>query len=190
MRYRSALGSVAVVALALVSISVAFALASPTTITLHKPDLPPGYTLDSAKTVTNAQMAAQTHVAKAQFDRHGRIIGYEEQFRGSSLTLPTNIFANVYAYKTAAGAGWDYANTSAHDLVIAHFAHAPRFGVASTGFTQRITSGGQKIDVFGITFHRGNYDMTVGVGGLAGHVNMSDAAKYARIVDRRAQNAK
>jgi hypothetical protein len=185
MTHRSTIAAAAAALLAAASLSAALAAASPSAVALHKSDLPAGYKLYSAKTVSNAQMATNTHVPKAQFDKHGRLSGFEEEFRGTSATKPTNVFANVYAYKTSAGAAWDYSQSVKHDLTQMHRTSAPKFGDASVGMTERIKSGSQTIDLFGIDFHRGAYDVTVGVAGLAGHVHMSDAAHYAQIVDHR-----
>ena len=125
-------------------------------------------------------MAAKTHFPKAQFDQHGRIGGYEQQFSGA-----TNVFANIYRYKTSAGALWDYTESVAHDSKTAHKIAAPHVGDATVGFTATGTSAGKKLAVYVVDFHHGNYDVTVGVIAGVGKVRLSDAVHYARILNAR-----
>lgn len=167
--------------------SAALAATSLQSLALQKSDLPGGgYSLFSSKTVSNAQMAVQVKLPKAQFDAHGRITGYEVQFEGSSLSKPTNIFV----YKSSGGAAWDYSQSSAHDLKAAHRVSAASVGQSSVGFAARTTSGKYKVDIFGIDFHEGKYDATVGLAGVAGVVHIADAVRYAQIVDHRILTSK
>ncbi len=173
------------------STSAALAATSLQSLALQKSDLPGGgYSVFSSKTVSNAQMAAQVKVAKSLFDAHGRITGYEVQYQGTSLRKPTNFFSNIFAYKSTAGAAWDFTQSSAHDLKAAHRVSAASVGQSTVGFTTRIKSGKYNVDIFAIDFHEGKYDATVGLAGIAGVVHIADAVRYAQIVDHRILTSK
>ena len=153
-----------IVAVSAVGVASA-AMMSPRAIALQKSDVPSGYKLFSGVSVSNAQMAAKTHVALSLFKKHGRVTGFEDEYRGNSLKKATNIFSNVYMYASPAGATWDYTESKAHDATGTTAMRTPSVGEASFGFTKRVKSGKYKIDLFGIDFRRGDYDMTVGVAG-------------------------
>jgi hypothetical protein len=191
MSCRSALVSAAAAAvLVLASAAATFAVASPSAVTLHISDLPAGYRLYVAKPMSNAEIATHDHMTAAEFDRHGRITGLIETFRGSSPKLPTSIFADVHSFTSPAGATWDYKRGSANDLLLTRRVNVPRVGVASIGFLESLSAGKQKFYILGMDFHRGNYNVSVGVQGLVGYVRLGQVLRYARIVDGRIQRAK
>jgi hypothetical protein len=168
--------------------SAAFAAASAKTVNLRMSDVPAGFKQVTGKTVSNAQMAQQTHVPKAQFDQHGRILGYQTEFDRNGTKGVVLVAANTYAYKSSSGAQWDYAGSLQHDLAQGFKrTSAPRVGDASTGLVFVRKSGKQSITFYLIDFRRGTYDATVGAAGLTGQVRMSDALHFALIVDQRIQ---
>lgn len=164
------------------------AAASAKTVNLRTSDLPAGFKQVTGKAVSNAQMAQETHVPKAQFDQHGRILGYQTEFNRNGTKGLVLVAANTYAYKSSSGAQWDYAESAQHDLAQGFKrASAPRVGDASTGLVLVRKSGKQSITFYLIDFRRGTYDATVGVAGLTGQVRMADALHFALIVDQRIQ---
>jgi hypothetical protein len=164
------------------------ASASAKTVNLRTSDLPTGFKQVTGKVVSNAQMARDTHVPKAQFDQHGRIIGYQTEFDRNGTKGVVLVAANTYAYKSSSGAQWDYAESVQHDLAQGFKrASAPRVGDASTGLVFVRKSGKQTITFYLIDFRRGTYDATVGVAGLTGQVRMSDALHFVLVVDQRIQ---
>ena len=182
-------GVVVAGALAAGGAAVASAAASVDSVALHASDLPAGFKQTEHKAVSNADMAKVTGVSKAQFDQHGRITGLEVTFVHGTTGL-FEIASNVYQYKTAGGATWDWQKTLAHDASVAKAAPAPKIGDHSGGFAETQTNGTGKKKVvyvvYGIVVQKGVYDMTAGVIAVKGKATMNDAARFARIMVSRA----
>jgi hypothetical protein len=155
--------------------------ASVSTPALRPSDLPSGYTLKS-RTLSNAQIAKDVGIPKAQFDQHGRITGLDQLFTNLKAPAVLAVGANMFLYKTSAGATWDWQKSSAYDRAHGKAATAPAIGDRSAGFTITTKSGKVTYVSYGINFQRGVYDMSAGVEGVQGKVSMNDAAKYARIM--------
>lgn len=172
MVYRSRFLAVsAVAALACVSL-VSAASISAKAVTLKASDVPSGYKLQTARSISNAQMSQLTHVPKAQFDQHGRITGYLENFKNTN----SGIVAFVFAYKTAAGAHWDYTKSTASDQRSGKRVTAPKVGDESV----TLMEGKGASLTYVVDFHRGNYDNTIAVTGK--NVTAAQAVHYAQIV--------
>jgi hypothetical protein len=159
------------------------AAASPQSYAIKTSDLGSGFAVSSATVVNNAAMAKKTGVPKAQFDQHGRISGYEVQLEQHSTA--DIVFSNVYTYKTAAGAHWDFSGTTQHDLKIAKRVSAPKIGAESAALYTQQGSGKAIAAFYFVTFRQGPVDNTVGVGGFKGKVSLAQAISYARIVAAR-----
>jgi hypothetical protein len=165
--------------------------AAPKSVALRLTDLPAGFKLFKAHSVSNADMALKTRLKKKNFDMHGRITGFEEDFdRATASSGQINVSAYVYAYRSSAGAHWDYLQTLKLDLKHAKQASAPSVGNERTGMVIHVKSGKRSLTFYLIVFHRNQVDATIAVGGFTGDVSMTDAGKYAALVDTRIQSGR
>jgi hypothetical protein len=164
---------------------------APKNVVLRLADLPAGFKVSKANGVTNSDMAIKTRLKKKAFDSHGRITGFEENFdHATARSGAITVSSNAYVYRTSAGAHWDYTQALKADLKAAKRTTAPRVGDESTGMVLPVKSGKRSLTFYLIVFHRNRVDATVVVGGFTGSVSMSDAAKYAAIVDTRIRSGR
>lgn len=181
---RSLFAGTLLASLSLGSAALALAApASPQTYALKASDLGRGYTVTSTKVLSNAAFAKQVGVPKAQFDQHGRITGLQVQFEQKSTA--DLAFSYIYTYKTAAGAHWDWQNSTKHDLKSGKTVSAPKVGAESVALFAQQKQGTLTAVFYVVDFRQGPIDNTVGVGGLKGQVTLAQAVRDARIVAAR-----
>jgi hypothetical protein len=160
--------------------------ASLKTVCLGRSDLPSGFALSQAKYVSNAQMAKAVNVPAAQFKKHGRINGYEELFVKHTLKGVNSVGCAIYQYSSAAGSLWDFQHSVSQDLTRAKRTSGPKLGDASITMTTTQGSGSQKLRFFLIDFHKGKYDLSLGISGYS-RITVNDAARYANVLLSRAK---
>ncbi len=77
-------------------------------LVLNVRDFPGGYRQTRLAVVTNAQSATNNHDDKSLLDRKGRIESYETAFAHPDKAGAMGVLDSVTAYRSAAGAAWDY----------------------------------------------------------------------------------
>jgi hypothetical protein len=181
------LGSEAVLTVRAASLAVPSEHASPRALTLTASDVQKatGKAFSGGGVVlTNATMAARVGVAKAVFDRHGRISGYEAEFEQQATAA--FVVSQVFTYKTPAGAHWDFTHVSQN--VQAHGYRrttGPKVGSESLDLAYQKKQGTLTAVGYTAIFRQGSIDNAVTVAGFKSTVTLSQDVRNAQIVAAR-----
>lgn len=93
-------------------------------LVLNARDFPSGYRQTRLALVTNAESALSNHDNKALLDRKGRVASFETAFAHPSKKGAMGVLDGVTAYKSPAGAAWDYGRQTR--TIAAQLARAPK----------------------------------------------------------------
>lgn len=162
------------------------AFTSPKAVGLTLSDLPSGFHQSSGAFLSNAAFAKRVHFSKAQFDKHGRITGYNAEFTRGGTKGVTYVTSYVAAYRSASGARWDNVNSVKHDLTLGKRTSGPTIGEVSTAYIITGKQNGHSLSAYGIDFQAKTFSVTAAVVGYTGRVHLADVLRYARIVAARA----
>jgi len=163
---------------------------NPRAFALRLSDLPAGFTQSAARVLSNAQSEKDNHQAKGTLTKHGRVTGFETDFKRSSLVGMIQVQDVVYEYKSSFGAQWQMAKAmqnadtpyKGHRLHRMSIGHVGDQGV---GYVWTGKSGRYNFTLYTIVFRRGSYSTAVVAIGLTGTFGSEAAIHLALVIDNR-----
>ena len=177
---------------------------------LRLSDLPPQTIPDTARFWTKAQAAGRDRLPTSTYNRHGRVLSYEDSFTRNVITGSEPVWlllarSEITAFNTVAGARWYFhrlnaempkeyvmstnnlgANAGQTAIKVPFRRLAiPAVGVADAGFTA--DSGGDEMAYTTrvILFERGRYVVELHIRGLQDQTLVSSVVGVARKIDAR-----
>lgn len=166
---------------------------SPKRFVLTRRDVPASFHQVGASSLTNAEADRADNLPRGTFERHGRVSSYGTSFRYSGRQL-ASVQDNVIAFKSSAGARWEYSRSVAQGrkpvngvpfqtLTVRHL------GDEASGFLFRQMIVGTPVTCGVVIFRRGAYTAWVVTCGFGPTYLASASPALARIVDKRMRAA-
>lgn len=171
-------------------------VSTPTAFALTLRDVPKDSMQTTARFHPNTDVAAQYGLTTSQLQQRGRVTSYETEFRRQVVSGMLDIDDVVAAWRTAAGARWDYGrvvNQLQHPQireVAVHPLAATEIGDERLALSFRSAKQGANITDYAVVFRRGTYRVYLQVVGVTGTVDTEDVLSLARTIDRRIQAAR
>ena len=170
--------------------SSASGIKNPRAFALRLSDMPVGFTQSKSLARSTAQAEKYDHLPKGTLVRHGRLAGYETEFKRSALLGMIDVDDTVLEYAGPMGAQWQMARTmqQADKPFNGHRFHRMSIGSIgdqSVGYVVNAKSGGYNITVYLIMFRRGQYPAQVEADGLTGTFGPEAAVHLAHVIDNR-----
>jgi hypothetical protein len=167
---------------------------SPQSIVLRARDLPRSFGggfIETGSIITNAEVAAVEFVSTATITQHGRITGYQTVLSRQNKSHLMSISDSVGAYRSVAGAHWQYRK------FISLFKVPPGatlLSMSGIGDEARAYIGASPAGPFSVSsasvyFRRGKYNARIDIFKL-GTLHSSDVLLVARILDTRMKLAR
>lgn len=167
---------------------------NPAALVLTLNDVPPDSIEMAARFHSNRQVAATYGMSLAALERRGRLTSYETSFQRKGANGLLRIDDVVAAWKTAAGAHWDYslvvrrATHPTNPVSNVHSIGAYDLGDERHAVSFHVRHQPSNLIDYAVIFRRGRYRVYLQAVGLAGTVANSDVLKYAHLLDRRILN--
>jgi hypothetical protein len=170
--------------------SSASGIKNPRAFALRLTDMPVGFTQAAAIAQSNAQAEKADRLAKGTLTRHGRLAGFETDFKRTALLGMTEVDDSVLEYSTPLGAQWQMVTTMQKaDIPYQgqrfHRMSIGSIGDQSVGYLWTGRRGGYKLTLYVIAFRRGSYATAVTAVGLTGTFGPEAAIHMAHIIDNR-----
>jgi hypothetical protein len=168
--------------------SAASGVMNPRAFALRLADMPVGFTQSASLARSTAQAEKADHLAKGTLVRHGRLAGYETEFKRSALLGMLDAKDTVLAYSSSTGAKWQmmYSMREAKTPYQGHRFHpmsVGRIGDQATGYAVTERTGGLKIALYIVLFRRGSYAVAVATAGAAATFFPEEAVHLAHVIE-------
>jgi hypothetical protein len=187
--------SIAVCLLVVVPVTLAQAArvtakASPQSITLQLSDMPVGFTQVTGKVWTNAVSDKASHFAAGTYARHGRVTGYETDFKKSAIAGLIDVGDWVNLYRSPGAARWSLVGTEANaKRPLKGHAFVPMsvgaIGAEAAGYQWQGKSGNYNFTVYVVLFRQGDYAVKVLGLGVTGTVFPEQVVSLATVIAHR-----
>jgi len=179
-------------AVAAAAAATAFAAAPDTKrMVLRLGDVPAGFSLVKGYSLDNARAAKESKSATAaDFQRWGRITGYEVDFSRDAITGLLVINSNVGLYKTSVGARDSLRDSFATAtkpnrfngqlITFKRVAIGSSLGQEARMYTAQLSNQGFNVTLFAVVWRYKTVKAPLVTGGLQGTVDAKDAATLAK----------
>jgi len=170
--------------------SSASGIKNPRAFALRLTDMPVGFTQTAAIARSNAQAEKFDKLPKGTLTRHGRLAGFETEFKRSALLGMIDVDDSVLEYSAPLAAQWQMATTmqKADTPYQGHRFHRMSIGSVGeqgVGYLWTGRRGGYNFTLYVITFRRGSYATAVTATGLTGTFGPEAAVHLAHVIDNR-----
>lgn len=173
----------------------ASALAPPAAFALKTADVPENLQQSVSRYHSTAEVAQAYGLDPVDLQRRGRITSYESEFKGRAAAGMIAIDDVVAAWKTPAGARWDYARVrqaAEHpDFQLQSLSGIPADGLGDRGTAFSFRRNGQSSNLrdYAIVFTRGRYRVFLQIAAVYGTVSDADVLHLAHVIDGRIKSA-
>jgi hypothetical protein len=170
-------------------------LAPPAGFALTYADVPTNMQQSISRFHSNAEVAQAYGLDATDLQRRGRITSYESEFSARAASGMLEVDDVVAAWKTLAGARWDYARVlqaAEHpnfQLLDVHTVPASGLGDQESSFSFRRSGQSYNVRDYAIMFTRGRYRVFLQVATVHGTVSDADVIHLARLIDGRIKSA-